>query len=609
MSHANAKNPAASRLQPCAGAVHWLVEACPDATLHDYLSTGSLHGDDVFRGSRASVKSAGSKLVRARVQAALQHHPAALLGFLMHPGMPWDGWATALNLLDRIWLEDNWRPLMRLCGGRPMAAALATAVSDSHPAVAERGWRLLRRERFWASPPPAKPSDEAVRWELEALAPLAGKTEPAPRSEADAELAARQEERLKSAEREQEKLTQSLAGQRAKTESVEHRWKEDAEAWNQERADLRRRLKAAEEAQARLAAEFDQAVERRLNGFRREVLGLDERIEAIGADLAAHPAADLCAAVEAMVARHAQLNEGLATLTQVHAELARLERARARLEECLAESLRVLPEAHRLADRLAQRIAHLRQHLRERPGAGVDAGDPAEAFLRYIRSATPDSDGIARLAALGAALAGGPIEAALGKDAAGRIEAALSARRQRLVTLNREKVLAAMPAEDKDAPAVEAAAPPEIWDVESELRRRGEAPPSLIVDGYNVIRRDRALDEMTDGDGLAQARELLCQWCRARSSHFRRIDIVFDGVGLLAQRETADTVAVVFSGQPADSQNADDCIVRQATAWHADGQPTWVVTDDYGLRHRLEATASAFIGVQDFARFLRGGRG
>jgi len=507
-----------------------------------------------------------------------------------------------LEIFDEEWLVASWRGLLRWRGGRMMAAAMA---GDAREAVLARGWRLLRLHGFWEKDPVPRPGDLDVQFTIESLHAFLGDPAPADRGENSAR-AKEQAERLAAGEREREKLANSAARQREKAEALERQTEAERQEWGRERAELRRRLRAAEEAHASLTAGFEAEVQRRLAQYRRQTLGVTETVEGIARDLDASPTDDLLQAVDATVRRHRELNEAFGTVSRLRAELRALRQAQGELEDCLGESVRVLPEARTLAGTVRKRVEHLEQRLSEARAGGADGG-AADDFLRYIRSAPPDADGLARLVELEKTLAGGWLEGVLGASLAGRVRQALCERRDRLATLEHERALAALPAAEPARPSAPPPAAGEVWDVAAGLRRLGQTRPALIIDGYNLIRRAPELDEMTDGDGLAAPRELLVQWCRAKAGAFDRIEVVFDGVGAVSQRERVDNLTVTFARRAAESQNADDYIVGRVTEWQAAGLVVWVVTEDYGLRQRVATLAAGFVGSADMVRHLRGG--
>ena len=136
-------------------------------------------------------------------------------------------------------------------------------------------------------------------------------------------------------------------------------------------------------------------------------------------------------------------------------------------------------------------------------------------------------------------------------------------------------------------------------------------PPTLIIDGYNLIRNSPALAAIDRRD-IEEGREALL----SRLSEYRKVRrlpivVVFDGMGsyhVSSKPESRLGIKIVFSRQ---GQTADDYIVSLAMSRNGD---TVVVTSDHGIHQRLNAsncvclTSEAFETKMDEAlyEFLKG---
>jgi hypothetical protein len=151
--------------------------------------------------------------------------------------------------------------------------------------------------------------------------------------------------------------------------------------------------------------------------------------------------------------------------------------------------------------------------------------------------------------------------------------------------------------------------PREIWNVAEALADSGEGV-RLFVDGYNVILRLPELAAIESAENMAAARKRLGTLCRTRAGLFSLVEIVFDGVGALSQREKADGIVIVYSPDRHDSQNADIYLVERLRQTADSTLPAWLVTDDFGLREQAKGVCDAYISTLHFHRFLTGsGRG
>lgn len=111
-------------------------------------------------------------------------------------------------------------------------------------------------------------------------------------------------------------------------------------------------------------------------------------------------------------------------------------------------------------------------------------------------------------------------------------------------------------------------------------------PPTLIIDGYNLIRNSPLLSPI-DRQNIEEGREALI----ARLAEYKKIRhvpivVVFDGTGfyhLSATQESRMGIKILFSHK---GQTADDFIVSIAKQ---KGRETVVVTSDRGIHERLKS--------------------
>ncbi len=112
--------------------------------------------------------------------------------------------------------------------------------------------------------------------------------------------------------------------------------------------------------------------------------------------------------------------------------------------------------------------------------------------------------------------------------------------------------------------------------------------PTIIIDGYNVIRRDPALAR-AERVSLENGRDALVLQLAARyHPRDRRIVVVFDGAGTRETREQRIGITIVFT---AERHSADARIVELAREACQRGETAVVATDDGEIRAALGALA------------------
>lgn len=602
--------------KPSAAAARWLVHQLSDASLHVILRDIGDARQDICKGFQFSPQIAANPVVRSRFQASITQHPQLIQALLDGSGMPWSPWLTFLPALRPDWLRRQWRALARRAGGRHFLVALC---GHEDAGLSRRAWRCLRNHTIWSAPADTTPDPgEPLRtfaprrpvaaWE--ALLDVAGTLRHPPGTT--------DPERVKRLASEVARLQQELAALRAQSskarnarESTAQAATEQCQTLEDERRRLQRELRAAQEKLQEQERNSDERAERladaRMQSFRQQVLGLTPELLAATAQGAVGHAGPLTARADALLERLRGLNEAHARAETVRAEIRDIEALRHRLLEARAESVIQLPDL----DQLEQEIAGQLAALYANPALGSRDDEPplVRELRERIAAAPATAAGRTFLAQTETALATLPLASLIEPFWQVRLRAALAQRREHVVRLEQERILAAAAPPAAKASAA-AQAPQEIWHVTPALL--SAAPGShvcVLVDAYNVIKLVPALSAIEQARGVAAARERLLELCRQRGKPFAALslELIFDGQGALSTREHDGAVTVVFTAARESEQNADHYIEAACARRHAAGQKTWVVTADGGLRFRAARHVSAYIGPADFYRFLEHG--
>ena len=581
---------------PCKRAAEWLVNALPAAALFEFVRRSDLE-EELFRGFRVNRRNAGRKVVRNHVGKHVAHHARLCELFLECPGTPWQHWKCAFDTVGAEQVRSCWRDLIRATEKKAIAAALA---ASEDAALQRRGWRLLRRPSFWGNPR-LKTADLPVPWD--SILALAEETASNAASEIPEALRQKHEGERRRLEHEIADLRRALDHHREQAKTAETRAEAAEKARQQEAAHARRKQKDLESSYRELNEHFEEHLEQRIQQYRQRVLGVSRQHQTAVETIRAGGSASLLKQLQESLARHRRVNEAYGTLSEIRDEIKRLEDAEADITHCLAECVEVDDDLFAIRDNIEERLSHLRSLLPryDRPAARKGSGTVQRTFA-FIKSATPDETGETKLAAMDQFLDNPTTAQVFTDDDLAALKAAVEDRRQRLETLKTERAMA-----DASPPdAGPSAGPAIISDIHRELARRQDRPVRIIVDGYNVIKRTRALAAVEEEDGLAAARRTFCEQCEAAFGHTADVEIVFDGTGHMAQRETVGGVTVVFAPHKRDSQNADDYICERLETADTSADRQWLVTDDEGLRIRTEPHCDGFVAVADLAAQLAG---
>ncbi len=581
-----------------AEAAAWLV-----AQLQGKCIAGIVHAVPaveraLFRGFKFNPGNAEKPIVRHRLALELVHNDDLRMEIMQAADAPWKAWRDCLSCLGEGRLLCVWRALARVEGGRIL---VAMALHDSGR-VAARAERVLGRHGVWQHFPSPRPSDISIldhfARQLNVIRvkssdvvidteQTTGAQELRQQLIVQQKARADAESRLERAERQLHKTGVELDERRVKTEELAAQVQ-----------GLRRHLAETQRTNERLLKEQEGIVQERLIQFRRDVLGLTPDLETVRTELAAADSQDLLQLADQLLAKQEMLNAKYGTLAQFRREISLLEQKLHDLDLCAHDSVVVTPDFSQVREQLRKRAELLRGKLSVEERTDQLAPIVRE-LMHKIVSVPADDDSLETLASLGHMLTLTPLLSLVGEDGLQRLKTAVSVRTEAVSSLLRERQLSRL----VDSARTTRPGPKEIMNVSAELGRRpATATVHLLIDGYNCIKRVEHLRSIEASQGLAAARDELCRLCRRRGTLFAAVDVVFDGIGPVATRETQGGITVVFAPKIKEDQTADDWIVRMLS--EAAAAPYWLVTFDFGLRSRAAERCEAFIRPADFFAFL-----
>lgn len=123
----------------------------------------------------------------------------------------------------------------------------------------------------------------------------------------------------------------------------------------------------------------------------------------------------------------------------------------------------------------------------------------------------------------------------------------------------------------------------------------------ILVDGYNVIKRDASFQTLGAKD-LAAARQLLINQLVNRYRHTPyQVIIVFDGNGTSEQTIQDRRVRIIFS--PA-GETADSVIARLATSARAAGREVEIYSDDREVQQSVSRQGGSALSIGQLTKHL-----
>jgi hypothetical protein len=581
-------------------AAHWLAFTPRNEPIFRCAAPLTALADTFFRGQKTSCSALSRKIVRTRIETELLRNQTFLTVYLEASDMPWSAWITALQMADADWIAANWRALAAVTDVRLLAAAMAT---DGRDTIRRRGAKLLRRGTgLWEKWLPAADTHPMLPAECQAWREILHHAQANPSDHQNAIEDSGQLEKVKaSLEKEMTKLRASRQQQKERADRAEESLLKLKQETAREQAANRREYRDLRNAYQQLQTTFDQAVEARIQGYRRELFGLSPEQQAAARCEDDGP---LLRKVEQVVHAHAQINARYGTLSELRTRIQKLEQAEQQLRDCRAESINVLPQLDEIQTQLQDELARLRQLL---PETAARATDPAVSrLLELIRTASPDTTGIAALQELQTFLASGTCAHLLSARQADTLRAELKRKHQHITSLEKERQLAKTVPDITGSDGQKNNLPAEIWNIQESIKARRKDTVRLIIDAYNIIlgKADAGGLENHSIDLESERRHFL-GLCEKKASLFGSVEIVFDGKGTVRTHEhIGDNITAVFAARQGESQNADNCIVQMLSEKHTAETVIWLATDDWELRQRAEKYCEAFVSNVALRQFL-----
>jgi predicted RNA-binding protein with PIN domain len=99
----------------------------------------------------------------------------------------------------------------------------------------------------------------------------------------------------------------------------------------------------------------------------------------------------------------------------------------------------------------------------------------------------------------------------------------------------------------------------------------------ILVDGYNVIKRDASLHALEQKQAAAARDTLVAQLAQRYRHTPHRVTVVFDGAGAVEQVTHERRVRIIYSRR---GEKADQVIARLAAQARADGREVEIYSDD-----------------------------
>ncbi len=528
----------------------------------------------------------------------------------------------AYEMLSPDWLAAHWRVLFRtLQDPRPWAAA--AFADSSQPRLHRLGELLMGKSAFWKDAPPttgeraigAMPSDECRRLHqfpavLAHLMP-AGVAAPADNAARPAApglipltpASARDSARIGELHQERDQLRKQLRiAEQQHNEAIAAKDKAYA-ALQGEIGGLRDDL---QNALAELAADKDDAVRQQVLNFEALTLGVHPDLETF-ARLAQQKSVNLKDRVANALQRQRELNRNFGTRQQLRDERRRLDGLLTQVKHAIDEAMQPHPDLAGLQQELEKLIADIDEKLRGEVTEGANSIELLPSRLvEHIKMRPMNASAFVELDRVEEFLASPLGKDILRPDEIAALQEALASRRK----LCRQAVAAA----SAQKPVLENQNLTGSLQVHAQLSWLIDKFPEaeVFVDGYNVIKTDPYWSELEKSvNGFSATRTDFINHCARLAKRFRHLTIVFDSDMVTSTIEHHGNLSIVYVARTTEDQNADNYLVAELARLADEDQERqeshtrWVVTDDLGLRYRLQGVCQAIILNQTFATFAK----
>ena len=369
------------------------------------------------------------------------------------------------------------------------------------------------------------------------------------------------EKKLKKVQAELVRTTGQLGGLRAENE------------------DLRNKINECE-------AEFEMKLSEAIRGKRKEWFARYQSIDTEGAAKEAQRIESLLQRTRRALELQKKADEEYGLLSDIRARLLEIDLSLERIETVYANSLFV----HKEVEKVKEALLTEKNRLLKLPGVGriigAERGGAGEIVSR-INLLDPVPANLPKIREM-VKMSGALFEMGLIKDPAGVEEAVHHKRRQIFERLY-------FRFQPKAKEFLRRGWPRRLDDfIKSGQSRRYD----LFIDGYNVLFRAHGEGGQLSGEEFTRFRNRFIEAVSAKSAHFARVFLVFDGVE--ESSSVAANLQIIYTDRATGS--ADDALIEKIGA-RRDGK-VLLVTGDEGIISAVEKKIFALVDVAEFYMFL-----
>ena len=533
-----------------------------------------------------------SAIVQQRLlNLLLQHDELLLLPFLseLSRRRPWRNACRAAKMLDGEYLLKNWRKIIESLAD-PRMIIMGLYMESKNEALSRLAQRLINCPSLWKNKTEAAAPDKDMTEAWSCLASEA-RTEKNARATNPEQLKAEQNKnaelrkQIKSYKNEIEQMQrQKLQSQ----ENLELLRRQQEEKLREQEKQWRQECEIQVGMAKNQAEEKHQAALQRLLGYASdEEARLQQNIKQAGS---------LNQRINTALQRQAEINQRYGLKRRLLQKINRLQLRQEQLRMAINEALVLDDELLELEQECKTKLQTLRDTL---------TGEPQPLQLDSMPFRIENMIKTVRLDKQECAATLQEIKQFLQQKFWRQILSSAEQSKLHDILEQQNKRHQHILAQNKNNAAGNTASSKEIWHLTQHFADFKRT--NIYVDACNLMLRAPEWQEIMKDKGQAETRRLLVEKCKKKVHLFRQIALVFDGVEAMDCIDNiGNNFSLHFAAKKHEEQNADNYLVEMLQKKMRDPkQISWIVTDDYGLRNRLQELCDAAVPAEAFAKFLK----
>ncbi|MEA2011533.1 MAG: hypothetical protein U9O87_00380, partial [Verrucomicrobiota bacterium] len=448
----------------------------------------------IFKGFSVSKKNMYRKVILKRIARSLKNDYTLFLDFLDIPSSPWNELKIYIAEFKEEELLEEYREILKKPGGHEIIPAM---LLDDRKNISKKGEELFEDEDLWKETKPKKHFSTDI-WDeiLEEEAIKKNKTETTEKHKHEIKHL---HDEIKELSESKKHIKYDLLAKKKEFISLE----KQTEKKNKE---LEKKIRTIKKQLSEKDAELEKKIKDGINNYRKRVLQIPKN--SILTKHSFSNTAEILETADKILAEQAVSNELHGTLQKIRDEIELLENKLSKVNICLHESIVINPELIKLKKELNTQILKLKkipQLKKEQPKIAIKF---INAFKKAVKTFEVSQVSIEKIEDLKNILKNSTINKIL-RDDIDNLKKQLKDREIHIANILKEKALLHIDTGEKKSKE-----PIQFLSLASleKSKKLIKKETKIIVDGYNVIKRDPTLAAKAKND-FAKTRKDFIHLC------------------------------------------------------------------------------------------------